>query len=134
MSDEPQAVIAAFEDQAVAEAVRAALHDAGIEASLLGDAGRDAHPDWVAGHVHAAPIQVVVPASRLEDAAKVLEEIAAAKPHEGWEADAEGAIDGWICHNCDTVMSKDEPACTACGALRSEQPQQDEGDEGEEGE
>jgi len=126
MSDEAQAVVAAFEDQAVAEAVLAALKDVGIDASLVGDAGSEAHPDWVGGHVHAAPIQVVVPASRLGDAAKVLEEIAAARPEEGWEQKAEGAIDGWICHNCDTVMSQDEPACTACGTLRSEQPPQDE--------
>jgi hypothetical protein len=103
------------------------LREAGIEASLMGDVGGQADPDWVAGRMHAAPYQLVVPAAQVAEAAKVIEELTA-PPEEGWEKSAEDAIDGWLCHNCDTVVAQDEPACTVCGALRSEQPPEDDGE------
>jgi hypothetical protein len=125
MSEESQAVIATFEDQTAALAVQAVLREAGIEATLIGDVGDQAHPDWVAGHVHSTPIQLVVPADQVEAAAKALEE-ATAPPEEGWEKDAEAAVDGWVCLTCDTVVPQDQPACPVCGSLRAEQPQEDD--------
>src|SRR5262249_17571294 len=128
MSDESQAVIATFEDLAAAQAVQAVLREAGIEATLMGDVRGQAEPDWVAGHVHAEPIHLVVPAGQGESAKKALE-AATAPPEEGGKSTAESAIDGWLSHNCDPVMPQDAPACTACGTLRSEQPPEDEGEE-----
>jgi rubrerythrin len=130
MSDESQAVIATFEDQTAALAVQAVLREAGIEATLRGDVGSEADPDWVAGRMHASGIELVVPAAQVEAAKKALEE-ATAPPEEGWEETAESAVDGWVCLNCDTVVKQDEPACPTCGALRSEQPQEDDEDEDE---
>ena len=40
----------------------------------------------------------------------------------GWEEAAEGAIEGWLCRGCDTVVSPDAQECPQCGMLRSAQP------------
>lgn len=130
MSEEqPQTVvIATFEDRAAAEAVQTVLREAGIEATLQGDVGSEAHPDLVAGHLHSEPIQMLVPAAQVEAAAAALKE-AVAPPEEGWEQAAESAVDGWVCVNCDTVVDQNEAVCPTCGALRAEQPPQDDEDE-----
>lgn len=125
MSEESQTVIATFEDQAAAQAVQAVLREAGVEATLLGDVGSEADPDWVAGRMHATPIQLAVPAAQVEAAAKAIQD-ATAPPEEGWEESAESAVDGWVCLNCDTVMPEEVSCCTVCGAMRSDPAQQDD--------
>jgi hypothetical protein len=126
MSDEYEAttVIREYDNPTEALADHATLRAVGIEALLVGDVANAAHPDWVAGRLDYGPIQLAVPASKREAALEALQEEDVTE--EGWEETAEGAIDGWLCHNCDTVVQQDESICPACGSLRSEQPPEDD--------
>jgi rubrerythrin len=112
-------VIAEYDHETEALAAQAALEAAGIKAVV--SAGTNTMLD-------AKQVQLAVPVTQVEEAQAILAH-ADSPPEAGWEATAEGAIDGWLCHNCDTVVSKDEVACPACGALRSEQPPEDGGRE-----
>lgn len=127
MSEEFEAtkVIAEFENEPDAIAAQAALRTAGIEALLTND---NAVFFSLLGRLQFNPIRLAVPTSRAEAALLVLAQLDES-PEAGWEEHAEGAIDGWLCFNCDTVMSEDELACTDCGTLRSEQPPEDDDDE-----
>src|SRR5439155_23681635 len=107
-----------------AQALVTILCEGGVEAELYGDVTPDAHPDWVAGRMHAAPIQIIVPVEQVEAARQVIKDLNA-PPEEGWEKDAEGAIEGWLCTHCDTEVAKDEAVCPMCGALREESPPAD---------
>jgi hypothetical protein len=128
MSDEFEAttVIREYDNTAEALADQATLNAAGIEAVLTGDVASAADPDWVAGRLNYDPIRLAVPESKREEALAILEEGTEVAPEEGWEERAEGAIEGWLCLNCDTVVSYDEDVCTECGMARSEQPEDEE--------
>ena len=123
-------VIREYEGPAEAMAHLAALQAEGIDAVLTGDVPNAAGFHWIAGRLNYSLIQLVVPVSQREQAQRILEHLDA-PPEEGWEDAVEGAIDGWICLNCDSEMPQDAAACSSCGALRSEQPKQDDEDEEE---
>jgi len=114
-------VIAEYDNEAEALAAQEALRAAGIEANLTNDNATSA--TWM-GRLQYAPIRLAVAKSRMGAALMVLAQFDQ-PPDEGWEEKVEGAIEGWICLNCDTEMPQGEAACSACGSLRAEQPQQD---------
>jgi rubrerythrin len=121
-------VVAEYDNEAEALTAQEALHAAGIECNLTKD---NAMNSALFGGMQYAPIRLAVAQSRMAAALMVLAQFDQ-PPDEGWEAKVEGAVDGWICLNCDTVVAQDEAACPECGSLRSEQPQQDEDGKDEE--
>lgn len=100
-------VIAEFDDEIKALATLAALRGEGVEAALASE----------------EKLRILVPFDKKAEALAVLESFESPLV-EDWEQEAE-ALDGWLCHNCDTVMANDLPACSECGSLRSEQPPED---------
>jgi hypothetical protein len=113
-------VIAKFTAEEEAQAALAALKAAGVQAVLSGHVP-SAAAFSLFGRLQYAPIQLAVPQSQVDQARQVLEG-AGSKPAPGWEEAAEQAIDGWLCHNCDTVVAETEQVCPECGTPRSEQP------------
>lgn len=127
MSDEYELteVIREYEKLAEAMAHLAALQAEGIAAVLAGDVPNGANFHWLAGRLNYAPIQLVVPASQRGQAERILLQLGEPLPL-GWEADAESAIEGWLCPTCDTVTAYEEIECAGCGGAR---PDGSEGDE-----
>jgi hypothetical protein len=115
-------VVAEYDNEAEALAAQEALHAAGIECHLTND---NALNMSLLGRLQYAPIRLAVAKSRMGAALMVLAQFDE-PPDEDWEEKVEGAIDGWICLNCDSEMPQDAVACSECGSLRSEQPQQDD--------
>jgi rubrerythrin len=125
MSDEPMKVIAEFDDEAELEAALTVLNEAGIEVLT----SRDQASASLFGQTPYELAQVAVPENRADEALQLLSQV---KPAPSSEADDEGekekagyaeqAIDGWLCHNCDTVVAETEQVCPECGTPRSEQP------------
>src|SRR5262249_20571527 len=111
-------VVAEYDNEAVALAAQAALRAAGIEAHLTND---NATYATLFGRLQFSPIRLAVAESRTNEARGILARFDV-PPGEGWEATAEGAIDGWICTTCDTVTTHDESTCAGCGAERPEGP------------
>jgi hypothetical protein len=125
---EPTEVIAEFPSEGEAEVALARLREEGIEGSVTGNVP-NAATFSLFGRMPYAPIQLAVVASEAERAREIL------KHHEeslqeGWEEDAEAAIDGWICANCDTEVTLEVMFCPECGSPRSAVRVEDEDEDG----
>jgi hypothetical protein len=122
MSEEPMRLIAEFDNEAEAEAAVALLKEAGIPVLT----SRDEASASLFGQTPYELTGLAVPQSQEAEAQRVLAQLDG--PLEpGWEQQAEQAVDGWLCQNCDTVVAETEQVCPECGTPRSEQPPEDSG-------
>lgn len=110
MDDEAE-MIAEFSDPVEAESARQRLAADGIEAHVQ-------TPDVTSS---TALYLVLVRGDDVSRALKLLGG-GAGEVEEGWETLAEQAIDGWLCHGCDTPVPADLDECPECGARRADQP------------
>ena len=72
----------------------------------------------LSGRMNYAPIRLYVAETQAERAAEIL---AANEPivlDEDWKAQAENAVEGWICHNCDTPVEESATECPECATPR----------------
>jgi hypothetical protein len=113
-------VVANFMDEDQAQPALLALRAAGIPAVLSGAVPTPATFSLF-GRFQYAPMQLAVPHDQVAEAERILTHLDA-PPELGWEEVVEQAIDGWLCHNCDTVVPEVETDCPECGTVRGEQP------------
>ncbi|SRR5260370_27092266 len=74
----------------------------------------------ILGRMQYAPIRLHVAESEAQRANEILTALPKEKPPKGWEAEAEMAIEGWICQLCDTQVEESATVCPACGEQRPE--------------
>jgi rubrerythrin len=118
MSD-PIEVIAEYTTEAEAQVALARLREEGIDGQVDGFAGQS---------VPVAPFRLSVASSQAARALQIIEDHSKAQLAEGWEDDAEAAVDGWICAMCDTPVELTEAYCPECGAPRTAVRADDEGE------
>jgi rubrerythrin len=70
------------------------------------------------GRMNYAPIRLYVAASQAERAAEILASKEPLELDENWQAQAESAVEGWICHNCDTPVEESATECPECATPR----------------
>ena len=70
------------------------------------------------GRMGYAPIRLYVAASQVERAAEILASNVPLELDEDWKAQAENAVEGWICHNCDTPVEESATECPECATPR----------------
>jgi hypothetical protein len=131
MDYEATEVIANFmaeEEAQPALAALAALRAQGIQAVLSGVMPNPASFSLL-GRMQYAPIQLAVPPEQADEARRILLHLDG-PPEPGWEEQAE-QVEGWLCHNCDTVVAPDQDVCPECGTGRDEQPPPTSDDEDE---
>ncbi len=108
-----QAAIYSTTDEAMAARLR--LESEGIACTLSEESPADVS---IFGQRSDAPIRLYVAASQAEQAAEVLAANEPLELDEDWQAQAEGAIAGWICRNCDTQNDESAATCSACDTPR----------------
>ena len=64
------------------------------------------------------PIQLHVAESQAEWAKAILESKEPMELDPDWQAQAESAFEGWICHNCDTPVEESATECPECATPR----------------
>jgi hypothetical protein len=121
-------VIANFMDEDEAQPALTALRSAGIQAVLSGAVPNPASFSLF-GRMQYAPMQVAVPPEQADEARRILAHLDA-PPESGWEEAAE-KIEGWMCHECDTVVPEGVTVCPECGTPRAENPPEPEEDKSE---
>src|SRR5262245_29404934 len=126
---QPTEAIAVFPTEDEAQEALAWLREEGIEGSLDRDAADTSNYPILGGPAHV-PMRVLVAASDAERARAVLASRGQDQLEPNWEEQAEAAIQGWICPNCDTEVNPDVAFCPECGASRTEVRVEDE-DKGE---
>src|SRR4051794_35501287 len=113
MANEPMKVIATYESEAELETALGLLREAGIQVLTSRDEGSAP----LFGQTPYEMAQLAVPAAQADEALRVLAQVDA--PLEpGWEQEAEKAVDGWLCRNCDTVVNLEQTVCPECGTPR----------------
>jgi hypothetical protein len=71
------------------------------------------------GRLQFSAIQLHVPESHARRANEILMTVGIEQPPpKGWEAEAEDAVDGWICSVCDTQAEEEATVCPACETPR----------------
>ncbi len=121
MANEPMKVIASYESEAELETALGLLREAGIQVLTSRDEGSAP----LFGQTPYELAQLAVPASQVDEALRVLAQVDA-PPEPGWEQEAEQAVDGWVCRNCDTVVQQEQTLCPECGTARGEGPAEEE--------
>ncbi len=110
-----QAAIYSTIDEALAARLR--LESEGIACTLSEESPSPADVS-IFGQRNDAPIRLYVAASQAEQAAEVLAANEPLELDQDWQAQAEGAIVGWICRNCDTQNDESATTCSACDTPR----------------
>ncbi len=64
------------------------------------------------------PIQIFVEESQAEKAKAILAANEPLELDENWKAQAESAVEGWICHFCDTLVEESATECPECATPR----------------
>jgi hypothetical protein len=107
-------VVAEFATAAEAHLALNLLQTHGVQGVLAGEDFNPGHYSVFGLMPYAPAVQLCVPESQAERAREML-----ADRHDdmalpsGWESQAE-AVDGWICHLCDTVVEEGATVCPAC--------------------
>ncbi len=110
-----QAATYATTDEALAARLR--LESEGIACTLSEESPSPADVS-IFGQRNDAPIRLYVAESQSERAAEVLAANEPLELDEDWQAQAEGAVQGWICRNCDTENDEAAAVCSACDTPR----------------
>jgi hypothetical protein len=114
-------VVAEYTTEAEAQVALEQLREEGIEGEVKGVGGE---------LIPVAPFRLFVVAENALKARQVLGLHRQEAGEEGWEDEAESAVDGqWICGACDAQVPLDQDVCPECGTPRSEA--RAEGDEKE---
>lgn len=125
---EPTEAVAVFPTEVEAQEALAWLREEGIEGVLDADAADTSNYPILGGPAHV-PMRVLVAAPDAERARAILASRGGDQLEANWEEQAEHAIQGWICPNCDTEVHPDEAFCPECGASRQDVRVEDEGKE-----
>ncbi len=120
-------VIAEFPTEAEAQVALARLREEGIEGAVTGNVP-NAATFSIFGRMQFAPIELSVVASAVERAREILDRHGEEAIQEDF-TDAESAINGWMCLNCDTEVNLEEAFCPECGSPRTEARVEDNDDE-----
>ena len=115
---EPTEVIAEFPTEAEAQVALARLREEGIEGAVTGNVPNAANFSLF-GRMQYAPIELSVVAAAVERAKEILDHHAEEAIQEDF-VDAESAINGWMCRNCDTEVNLEEAFCPECGSPRTD--------------
>jgi hypothetical protein len=110
-------------------AARLQLEAEGIACNLSEDSPSPADFSLF-GRMNHAPIRLYVAASQAEQAAAILSRNEPLELDKDWQAQAESAVEGWICHNCDTQNEESAAACSACDTPRRVRKKKKRGDAG----
>jgi hypothetical protein len=108
---------ARFYNTAEGLAAKLRLEAEGIACNLSEDSPSPADFSLL-GRMNYAPIRLYVGESQAEHAAEVLAHKEPLEVDEDWQAQAESAVAGWICDNCDTENEETATACSACETPR----------------
>jgi hypothetical protein len=113
---EKTVVVAEFDTSMEAHLAVARLEAEAISSFVTGDNGNPAEFS-VFGRLSFSAIRLHVDESHVERAMEILA-APLPQPEGNWSAEAESAVEGWICHLCDTPVEESSPVCTACGEPR----------------
>lgn len=114
-------VIAEFGSEAEAQVALVRLRLDDIRCALVGHVPTAAS-FTLFGRLPFAPIQIVVARSQADRAQFILAVAGVEVLENDWEALAEKAVDGWICHRCDSEVDHDDDVCPICSSSRFELP------------
>jgi hypothetical protein len=118
MTAEKTVVVAEFPTEAEAQVALTRLQEESIPAHITGGGANPVNFSLF-GRMPFAPIQVHVFESQARQAKQLLSDLKGLRPRDGWEPEAENAVDGWICQLCDThVEDETANACPSCGEPR----------------
>jgi hypothetical protein len=109
-------VVGNFFSAEEAQAARLSLEAEGIHCLITGDTPAPVNVS-IFGRMNFAPIQLRVAASDAEQAGKLLAAEQAPLPPD-WKSQAEDAVEGWICTNCDTAVPDAVAVCPECATPR----------------
>ncbi len=126
---EETVVVGEYTTEDAAKVALAALQAEGIQGTVSGSLADPANYS-IFERLNCEPIQVAVLREQAEEARRILAHLDE-PPEPGWEEKAEQALDGWLCHNCDTVVEQSATVCPECGTRRDEQPPEGSAEEEE---
>jgi hypothetical protein len=112
---EKTVVVAEFASAAEAHLALGRLEAESIQGVITGEDMNPATYSLFGLMPYASPIQLLVAESQAQLAREILAGDVQDEPlPENWEAQAEAAVDGWICHLCDTSVEENATECPAC--------------------
>jgi rubrerythrin len=126
---EATVIVAEYTIEDAARVALTALQAEGIQATVSGAMADPANYS-IFEALNCEPIQVAVLREQAEEARRILQHLDE-PPEPGWEKKAEQAVDGWLCHECDTVVDQAALVCPACGTPRDQQPPESDEEEEE---